>query len=193
MGGPDWVTTMQVNITATMAPGETMTPEQLPVAVRALLADRFTLTAHTELRPFPAFALVIARNDGRLGPKLNPSTRECFPPPRDMPAPPAGRAGGPRCFGGTFRSGTIAAPNLTMDALARHLTQIGGVDRLVVDRTGLTGKYEIDLHWSADPTQPSDDPTLVTAIQEQLGLKLEPRNEQLPAVVIDHIEPPSPN
>jgi uncharacterized protein (TIGR03435 family) len=148
VGAPDWVNTMQVNVDARTASGET------------------------------------------IGPKMRPSTADCFPAPRDMPTPPVQSA---RCFSGIFRSGTIAAPNSTMDALARNLTQLGGADRIVVDRTRLTGKYEIDLRWSPDVTQPSDDPPLVTAIQEQLGLKLEPGNEQLPAVVIDHIEQPSPN
>lgn len=194
LGGPDWIKTAQFNIQAETAPGTTVTPAEVPPFLRALLEDRFTLKAHTELRSFPAYALVIARNDRRLGSKLRPSTTDCFPPPRDMPAPAA--LAGRRCFSGTFRLGTINAPNITMDALARNLTQYGGADRdnrIVVDRTGLGGKYEIDLRWAADLTQPSDDPPLVTAIQEQLGLKLEPRTEQLPAIVIDHVEQPTPN
>jgi len=168
----------------------TVTNAQVPPFVRAMLEDRFRLKAHVEQRPFPAYALVLARSDGHLGPTLRPSTADCFPTPRDFPILPAGV---PRCFSGVFQAGVISAPNYTMSDLARSLTQYGGAGRIVVDSTGLSGKYEVDLRWSPDVTQPSDDPPLVTAIQEQLGLKLEPRREMLPAVVIDHIEPPAPN
>jgi len=160
-----------------------------------MLEDRFKLKAHVEQRPFPAYALVAARADGRLGPKMRVATSDCFPAPRDLPSflPPAAVTAVQRCFNGARGAGAINAPNYTMDDLARSLTQYGGTGRIVVDRTGLSGKYEMDLRWSADVSQPSDDPPLVTAIQEQLGLKLEPRTEMLPAVVIDHIEQPSPN
>jgi uncharacterized protein (TIGR03435 family) len=188
VGAPDWVNTLQVNVDARTASGEAITAAQLPAALRAMLEDRFKLKAHTELHPFPAYALVIARKDGRLGPKLRPSTADCFPAPKDMPMPPVPSA---RCFTGIFRSGTITAPNLTMEVLARDLTQFGGADRIVVDH-GVGGSYDgSSLVRGRDAA--SDDPPLVTAIQEQLGLKLEPGNERLPAVVIDHIEQPSPN
>ena len=190
IGLPDWATTKQFTIAATVASGDTVTTAQIGPVVRRMLEDRFQLKARVEQRPFPAYALVVARPDGRLGPKLKPSTADCFPTPPDFPALPAGV---PRCFSGVSRAGAISAPNYTMSELVRRLTQYGGAERIVVDRTGLSGKWEVDLHWSADVSQPSDDPPLVTAIQEQLGLKLEPRTEQLPAVVIERIEPPSPN
>jgi bla regulator protein BlaR1 len=193
VGGPDWPRTTQFNVTATIASDEPITQAQLSVAVRALLEDRFKLTAHVEPHSFPAYALVVARNDTRLGPQLRRSITDCPAPPNEMPAPPRALAGQPRCFYGAFRSGKIVSGSITMDALARNLTTTGGMDRIVVDRTGLSGKYDVDLRWSADVTQQSDEPPLVTAIQEQLGLKLEPRNEMLPAIVIDHIERPTEN
>ena len=193
VGAPDWITTAQFNIAATTASSETIAPQDSPALVRALLNDRFNLKAHTELRPFPAYALVLAKRDGRLGPKIQPSTTDCPKRPRDAGPVPAPLADKRVCFTGIFRTGNISSGVLTLDGLARNLNSIGAADRIVVDRTGLTGKYEIDLRWAEDVRQPSDDPPLVTAIQEQLGLTLEPRTEQLPVMVLDHIERPSEN
>ena len=88
---------------------------------------------------------------------------------------------------------TIAAPKQSIATLARNLMTSGGIDRIVVDRSGLSGDFSVDLKWSADASQASDLPSLFTAIEEQLGLKLEPRNESLLAVVIDHVERPTPD
>ena len=193
VGGPDWIRTIQFNVEAKMAEGATLSLSDVPRLVRAMLEDRFKLVAHTEPRPFPVYVLVNARGDGSPGPQLKPSTTDCAPLPKDAPAPPAGMPVERRCFGGIFRPGTIQSANATMADLVRSLTNFSGDSRIVVDLTGLTGKFDLELRWSADPAQPSDLPPLVTAIQEQLGLKLEPRTEALPALVIDHIEPPSPN
>jgi len=193
VGGPDWFSTTQFNIDARMAEGSTLTPADAPRLLRGVLEDRFKLKAHIEPRPFPVYALVRARADGALGPKIRPSTTDCPPLPKDAPAPPPGMPVETRCFGGTFRSGLIQSGKATIADLVRSLTNFNGDGRIVIDRTGLSGKFELDLRWSADPSQPSDDPPLVTAIQEQLGLKLEPRTEQVPAVIIDHAEQPTPN
>ena len=195
VGGPDWMNTMQFNIAATTAPGATLTPAQARGPVRVLLEDRFKLRAHMEARPFPVYALVKARNDGSLGPQLRPFTTDCAPMPKEAPSLPTPR-GFPNerpCYGGISRAGTILSFNATMKDLARSLTTFNGDNRIVVDRTGLSGKFELEVRWSTDAAQASDQPPLVTAIQEQLGLKLEPRTEALPAVVIDHVEQPEPN
>ena len=194
VGGPDWINTLQYHITAETAPGVTLTPAQAAESLRALLEDRFKLKAHVESRPFQVYALVKARGDGSLGPQLKPSTTDCAPLPKGASTPP--RLANPdrkMCYGGISRPGTILSFNATMASLASSLTNFNGEDRVVVDRTGLGGKFELDLRWSPDPTQASDLPPLVTAIQEQLGLKLEPRTEPLPAVVIDHVEQPTPD
>jgi uncharacterized protein (TIGR03435 family) len=195
VGGPDWIATSQFSITATFATTTTLSNvrQQLPTLLRSLLEDRFTLKAHSERRPFPVYALVIARKDGALGPSIHPSTTDCPTLPPDAPTPPRAMPASSRCFFGIFRSGTITSGVLTMDGLARNLTTIAAADRIVVDRTGLTEKFDVNLHWAPDIAQQSDDPPLVTALQEQLGLKLEPRTELLDAVVIDSVERPSAN
>ena len=80
-------------------------------------------------------------------------------------------------------------PRITMSALALDLTRLIG-ERIVVDHSGLTDNFAITLRWSPDQTEGA---SLFSAIQEQLGLKLEPRTEPLPAVVIDHVERPTPD
>jgi bla regulator protein BlaR1 len=194
-GGPGWLATEQFTISATTASSEPRKPDEMAALIRSLLEDRFKLQSHTERRPFPVYALVKARKDGSLGPQLRPSTTDCAALPKDAPSLPAPRAFAdqPICFTGVFRAGTISSPKTSMDGLARSLTSNGGTDRVVVDHTGLSGNFEVDLKWSAEVSQPSDLPPLFTAIQEQLGLKLEPMTELLPALVIDHVERPAPD
>jgi bla regulator protein BlaR1 len=194
VGGPGWIATSQFDIRATFAAdqSESDVRKLVPALVRALLEDRFKLKAHADLRPFPVYALVKARKDGTLGPRLHASTTDCPSMPNDAPAGLPPPRDGRRCFFGVIRSGTITSGAITMDSLARNLTTFGA-DRVVVDRTGLSGMFELELRWSPDPAQASDDPPLVTALQEQLGLKLEPRTERLAAVVIDSVESLSPN
>jgi uncharacterized protein (TIGR03435 family) len=104
------------------------------------------------------------------------------------------------CFGGVFRVGTFTSGSITMQAVAANVTSLSLTDRMVLDRTGLSGRWNVDLHWSpalpnsAVPVDPaSDGPSLFAAVQEQLGLKLEPRTEPMEVLVVDHIERPTPN
>jgi uncharacterized protein (TIGR03435 family) len=161
--------------------------------VRTLLADRFKLAVHHETRELPIYALLLARNDGRLGPKLQPST--CVAgrrPPGDATAQPCGFRPGP----GIFVSGGVP-----IAMLATFVSS--AVRRSVVDRTGLDGNFDIDLHWLPDnsplgpqPDTPPPDPggpSIFTALQEQLGLKLESTRGPVDVLVIDHVEQPTPD
>jgi uncharacterized protein (TIGR03435 family) len=206
--------TSQFDIMATtgMDVSDATFAEQLPALLRSLLEDRFKLKTHTERRPFPVYALVKARNDGRLGPQLRfQSVTDCqavtqavaaAAPPRTMPSPSTGR---PTCSlrGGR---GTLIAGSITMGRLAGFFGVAGALDRIVLDRTDLVGVFDVDLQWSpesmrmalsanalSDVTSLSDGPSLFRAVQEQLGLKLEPRDEPMEAVIVDHIERPTPN
>ena len=202
IGGPDWITSDRFDV-LTKAEGDA-TPEQVNLMLRSLLAERFKLAVHTETRELPVYYLVNARDDGRLGPDLKPAAVPCGPPGR-------GRAGGPlpgRGAGGgcgmmmTF--GRVQASGQPIAAIATSLAnQLG---RPIIDKTGLTGSYDFTLSWTPEggrgggplppgvPEPPPIDPngpSLFTAIQEQLGLKLESDRGPVEVIVIDGVEPPT--
>jgi uncharacterized protein (TIGR03435 family) len=206
--GPDWIATSQFEITAALntrvEPGQFSS--RLPALLRPVLEDRFNLRTHVERRPVQVYALVRAFKDGRLGPQLREAATNCPPVPSEMaskrpvPAAPIEKV----CWGGDFQMGSIRAGAITMRALAAHFTNAGVTDRIVLDRTDLRGNFAIDLRWSPTPLgavtaagreNPDllDQPSLFAALQEQLGLKLEPRTEVIDVLVIDHVELPTPN
>jgi uncharacterized protein (TIGR03435 family) len=179
-GGPAWLDTDRWDITAK---AESPAASMLPM-IRTLLAERFKLTTHHETKERPVYALVMARRDGRLGPSLHPSTGQ----------------GQNRQLAGAFTA--RATPfKLLVDVLA------AAVQQRVIDRTGLSGTYDIDLHWTpaATPLQsdspssaaaaatPSDAPSIFTAVQEQLGLKLDSTRAPVDVLVIDQVERPTEN
>jgi uncharacterized protein (TIGR03435 family) len=139
--------------------------------MRAMLADRFQLKIHHTTRELPLYALVIAKG----GPKLT-----------------AAAAGGNGIW---INSQDMKATSISMEDLANNLTF--QVSRQVVDKTGLAGKYDFTLHWSrddvaADASLPAA-PSIFTALQEQLGLRLDPMKGPVDTIVIDRLEPPSEN
>jgi uncharacterized protein (TIGR03435 family) len=161
--------------------------------VRALLAERFKLSVHKETREMPIFALVTARSDGRVGPNLRKSSRDCSPAA-------ATRGGGANASAakspwGSNPCGTSVGPGMIL-AGARTMAQIAtafsrlsntgsSLNRLVVDRTGLEGTYDLELRFTPEfipnvvsPGSPAVDrngPSIFSAVQEQLGLKLDPQ------------------
>jgi uncharacterized protein (TIGR03435 family) len=145
--------------------------------LQSLLADRFKLKVHHETRPLSVYALVA----GKSGPKFKPSTPE---------EPSVGR------FNVNGRIETMTFTTVSMDDLADALTGSYS-DRPIIDKTGLTGNYDIKLEATPqsritrDP-QPADL-SIFTAVQEQLGLKLEPTKAPVDVLVVDHIEKPSEN
>ena len=171
---------------------------------RALLADRMKLAAHYETREQDSYDLVLARTDGRLGPQLKPSTLDCSQPARGggpggaPTAPPTPEQAAARCgFMGTGRG--VYSGAMTMSSLAGMLRGPSG--RYVVDKTGLQGTYSVSLTYAPQGTTPGsvpelvadDAPTVFTALQEQLGLKLQPSTAAVRVVVIDHVERPTEN
>ncbi len=172
VGAPDWLAVERFDVVATL-------PEQAPhsqvsAMLRAMLADRFKLVAHTETREAPMYALVLARKDGRLGPQLRHVTKDC-----DDELPCELQIGG-----------EIRGRGQGMEQLAKTLLQFAG--RSIVDRTGLTGGFDFDIKASEIAGQ-DDLPSIYTAIQEQLGLKLESIRGPVEFVVVDHIDRPAPN
>ena len=196
-GGPEWIGVDRFDIVARLPKGP-RAPGDLQQMIRGLLADRFKLLTHTEPRDVPVYALVVA-NPGRLGASLTPMTADC-------------NTQGDRAVACGFRSGPgkIAGRGpIRLLIAATALAQF--VDRPLVDRTGLTANYEVQLQWTPTPDQipdrlranvtieeriraiGPDAPSLFTAVQEQLGLKLDTQTARLDVLVIDRVEHPREN
>lgn len=194
IGMPDWVNDRYDVIARTETPVSPATIIAMRPMLQAMFVDRFKLSAKLEKRALPAYALVLARSDGRLGPQLKRSTAVCAgrgaaPPDvqatgAQTPVPCGPRPGGPGRF--LFVGSPIS---LFASVLALPM------GRTVVDRTGLEGLYDLDVTFApAGPgAGPSDAPSLFTALQEQLGLRLDPEQELVEVLVVDRIERPTEN
>jgi bla regulator protein blaR1 len=171
-GGPGWVRSgAYFDVEAKASGSAPLTGERLRSMLQAMLADRFQLKVQRGTREMPCYDLVVAKG----GVKMKENTD---------PGPPGGVANGTDANGVHVR-----AESGTMVRLARNLL----ADRLVVDKTGLSGKYHIALDYATINTPDADVPTLNTAIEEQLGLKLEPSRTTLETLVIQSVEKPSGN
>jgi uncharacterized protein (TIGR03435 family) len=218
VGAPPWISSERFDIVAKAEgdlgpPVSRDTPSKLQLMIRALLEDRFKLKVHREPREVPIYALVLARPDGKLGSGLAVSTVDCEglaaarrnAPPAEVPKP----GERPQC-GARVGFGELTTGGQPMLELVSLLSATVG--RSVVDRTGLTGRYDITLRWTPDrvlqraagtaPSEPirvngveidPNGPSIFTALQEQLGLKLESERGTVEALVIDHIERPTPD
>lgn len=196
-GGPPWIGADRFDITATLP--ENTTARQVPAMLRALLADRFKLVVHTEVREAPSYALVLARSDKRLGPALRRAEVDCEAAEAAgvvIPTPKPGDRG-PCDSEIGIAGGGILGRGQRLSRLARMMSQFVG--RHIVDRTGLTGGFDFELRFSEQATgtgtapAPGDAPSLFTALPEQLGLKLESIREPIEFVVIDSVERPTVN
>jgi uncharacterized protein (TIGR03435 family) len=192
-GYPRWVRTETYDIVAKPAPDSHPTSEQRQEMMRNMLIDRLKLAGHLEEVERTTFGLVIARSDGRLGPQLEKSSTDCASAPPDG-AQPVLPGNGIRC-GTKMGPGTIEATGTSLDRLVLSMRGFAGGP--VTNRTGLDGLYDVTLRFA--PTRPigtasdNDLPEFVTALQEQLGLKLVPEKTKVKIYVIDHIERPTPD
>ncbi len=192
-GGPGWLDSDRFDIDARAA--EPPTRDSQLQMLRALLADRFKLVVHKETKEQPIYALVLARSDGKLGPKLKPSTLDCSAPAPQPGQSSCGTSTNINNEGGIMNGGARSAEEIAT-TLASFVA-----DRMVVDRTGLNGRFDFELRWTPDNFQlPSpagaavtDAPSIFAALQEQLGLKLESQRGPVEFLVIDSIERPTPN
>jgi uncharacterized protein (TIGR03435 family) len=175
LDGPGWLasTRFDIQAKADADPIKGLTAEQdrdlKRRMVQALLAERFHLVVHRETRTLPAYDLIVAKGGAKI--QLTKSNGKSIG---------AGR---------THFNGE----GLSMILIAEELSKISG--RVVVDKTNLSDRYDLKLQWSPDDVPAADNsaPSLFTAIQEQLGLKLESVKEPVPVLVIDHVESPTPN
>jgi uncharacterized protein (TIGR03435 family) len=195
IGMPDWVKYERYDVTAKPPAGAT--PAQRSEMMQRMFADRMKLVAHVEQRERDTFALMLARNDGRLGPNLKPSTLDCSPRPAVTPGPlPAPPVDVRNSCGMMMSQTSIVSGGITMDRLAGALSGPAG---LVNNRTGLNGLYALELNYSPEGLAAGGDraatdlPSLLTALQDQLGLKLQREKTMVPVLVIDSIERPSEN
>ena len=189
IGGPAWLNTDGYDVNAKAAMGAP--PAQLFAMVRSLLEDRFRLVAHRETRTLPIYALIRLNSD-RLGRQLRVSEADC----RGASAP----AERPRC-GILMNFGEIRGTGATLAQLATSLAPFSG--RAVQDRTGVPEVLDFELQFTPDPAAfpaPSgaqsaatiaDRPSLFTAVQEQLGLKLESTTAPMEVLVLDQVERPT--
>jgi uncharacterized protein (TIGR03435 family) len=201
-GGPAWIDSIRYNVSAKA--DHDVEWKEATLMLQSPLTDRFQLTMHRESKDLPIYALVLAKKDGKLGPRLIESKEDgCTKADPSALQPEPGKAPKPQCdmLAGTFRrlKGTSVPPG----ELALAFGNILG--RMVVDKTGLTGNFDIDLAWTPDDTQylqlppgvpappPSDGPSIFVALQEQLGLKLESQKGPVEVFVIDRAEKPSEN
>ncbi|HYR86145.1 MAG TPA: TIGR03435 family protein [Terriglobia bacterium] len=204
VGGPNWLSTDHFDIQA-QAEGA-LSQDENRVAVRAMLEDRFQLKTHREAREGPAYTLLV----GKDGPKVK-SVDAPLPPQRVAPPPPPGPGPIPASFtpppGAVFRgNGNLIASAVPMSQIIDALAAILG--RPVVDKTGLTGFFDVRLQFSpesaslAETGAPSLEqpvgnnpliPSLFTAIQEQLGLRLEASKTLAEVLIIDSVQKPSEN
>jgi len=219
VGLPEWKDSERFDINAKaerdVPPGQLGAGGPYQKMLQGLLADRFKLTAHLEKREMPIYALVAARADAKLGPGLRPSTVDCVALMADR-----ARQGMPPSPGVAMQCGFRIGPGqmtgggMPLSQLATSLSNF--VQRVVVDRTGMAGNFDLDLKYTLDqsimanalgpakagaiagapPTdapEGSDAPGLFTALQEQLGLKLESSRGAVDVLVIEHVDRPTPD
>ena len=218
LGGPEWIGSTRYDIIAKASTEFQSSPDGPPtdllLMMRSLLQDRFKLRAHLETRELPIYELVVARADGTLGPELRQSAVDCdaliaavrggapLPPREPNEPPPCGAMRGPA---------RVLAGGIPMPQFATMVTNILAVGsgpaaegRLVIDKTGLAGRFAFTLTWTPEqmPTAPPppgvppidpNGPSFFTALQEQLGLKLVSAKGPVDVVVIDSVERPTPD
>ena len=213
MGGPDWLASDRFDIVAKaegdLPPAPPWEPDPLRMMVRTLLAERFKLAIRKDVQEMPVFELLPARRDGQPGPQLRTATTDCMammvaaleaartgaPPP--APRDPGGRV----TCGVTVNSGRIRMGGSPLSVFAGTLSPL--VQRIVVDRSNMAGNWDLDVTFTPDPIQvppggaapaiDSNSPSLFTALQEQLGLKLEASRGPVEVLVIDGVERPTEN
>ena len=191
-GAPSWAQSDRFDVRARSLASTTRS--ELEQMIRGLLADRFALRVHYETVDRPIYNLVVARADGTLGPSLKRTARDCDelraarkrgdqPPP--LPA-------NPTCSW-VYGGGSMVSGGVPIADLVRIISIDAG--RVVVDKTGLAGDYEFELVWNPIPLSDAkvDRPSLFVAVEEQLGMKLEPAHGPVEIVVIDRIERPTPD
>jgi uncharacterized protein (TIGR03435 family) len=168
---PKWLNTNLYDVNAKPEEGITLTRAELRPRLQLLLQQRFHLVAHRDTRDTPGFALVEAKH----GAKLQPTKGAKFPN-----------------YHVELHAGKINLRNSTLNDIAASITSV--IDKPVLNRTNIQGSYDIDLTYSVDETPDSNLPSLFTAIEETLGLRLTPQKVSVEVLIIDSVDSmPTPN
>lgn len=183
VGGPSWIKTARFDLEAKLddadIPAVRLTEDQCVALLQPVLADRFQLKVHHETRPTLVYNIVLA-NGGLKMKRSGPLVGSAQPAPCNIDA---------------SRRGSAVVRSCPMDRIIGVLED--GPDRFLIDRTGLTGRYDFELHWTPDNTPDTSPlaggPSIFTAVQEQLGLKLSPSTVPMDILVIDSAQKPTPN
>jgi uncharacterized protein (TIGR03435 family) len=189
---PEWADSARFDVTATAS--FPASPQQMHTMLQGVLADRFDLSTHRDKRELPVYGLVLGRRDGKLGPNIHPAKVDCesvSAKPLDSGTAQADYAACAPQLGLT----RMKMPGFHMSGLAGALMRL--LDRPVVDKTGLTEAFDIELSWTPDPTMlptgvpvpspTSAAPSLFTALEEQLGLRLVSDRAAADVLVVDRI------
>jgi len=181
VNAPAWVDAERFDITAVADRDITVTTGWTPgsfapvqLMMQSLLADRFRMTAHNETRQSLVYSLVTDKANRDAATKLRAAAPDCAS----------------NC-GMRVAAGSLTARKVPLRQVAELLSQLTG--RLVTDDTGLAGDFDLDLQWNPDSQVATDSPSIFTAVQEQLGLRLESRRSPLTVLVIDSIARPTPD
>jgi uncharacterized protein (TIGR03435 family) len=221
--GPSWLNSdrfdVQAKAESDFPPGGPLVPGGPPGVpqqmIQSLLADRFKLVVRRDIRDMPTYNLVVARRDGTLGDRLKTSSVDCAAqvaargrgaaagPPQGQGA----RGGGAVGCGMRIGPGLLSGNGVSMTFLANSLSQM--VQRVVTDKTGLSGNYEFEVAFTPEGPQPGpggppaggpvappvdpNAPSIYTAVQEQLGLRLESSRGPVEVLMIERLEPPTPD
>lgn len=190
-GGPGWINSDRFDIVAkaegaprldTNKPGSTVTDvdrdavERIRLMLRRFVAERFKLRMHHEMRELPIYELVTAKSGGAFGPDLRKASPDC-----GMTCGSIRRVGPDKVIGAA----------VSMGSLAHSMSD--WVRRTVVDKTGIAGPMDFTLTWAPDGGPDSTAPSIFTAVQEQLGLRLQPARGPVDVLVVDSAEQPTPD
>ncbi len=175
---PRWLETDKYDVTLLQAGEGQLNDAQLKEIMRKLLSDRLRLTLHREKRDLSVFRIVTLKAGAKLVDSLNPD--------------------GPAGWGGGGRVGMMTVKSATIADFAGFIQRYFDIGRPVIDRTGLSGRHDFTLRWTPDDRRNTggvtdEFPDFFTAIEQQLGLKLETVTESIDVLVIDHVERPTEN
>jgi uncharacterized protein (TIGR03435 family) len=213
IGAADWTSTERFDIDARTAAPPAGGPNAVMPLLQPLLRDRFALRAHMEMRELPAYVLVLAHRDGRMGPQLRKTESDCGHPTTlsQQEIRASVRDSWPPCgmtftvsFVASGASGTettqlrIRRSGITMADFADALQE--RLDRPIVDGTGLEGRFDVEYTYGIRPPTVGADspfgappPLLFAAVEEQLGLKLESRRANVPVLIVEAVDRPTEN
>jgi uncharacterized protein (TIGR03435 family) len=176
IGGPGWLDETRFDIVATASGSPDF--QRTLAMTRAMIEERFQLKLQKQMRRLPVYALTLARSDGRLGPSLRQNNVDCAT----------------SYCGSKISGGLVDSIGVSMADFAKtHAARAG---RIIVDRTGLSGGFDVTLRYNPDPGGPRstpDFPAFFTAVEEQLGLKLTPQNADVEVFVIVDVQKPTEN